>query len=119
MFDATGRALGSGRVLALERPHPIRIGIDGFCAAGKTTLANALGLELSARGRSVIRACGDDFQNTPVIRYQLGDRSPEGFYRHAMNFAALRSELLDLLGPTGTLAYSGRRAHRRGGLASG
>jgi uridine kinase len=107
------------RVLALERPHPIRIGIDGFCAAGKTTLANALGPELSARGRSVIRACGDDFQNTPVIRYQLGDRSPEGFYRHAMNFAALRSELLDLLGPTGTLAYSGRRAHRRGGLASG
>jgi uridine kinase len=92
-------------ILALERPHPIRVGIDGFCAAGKTTLGDALGLELVARGRSVIRACGDDFQNPPSVRYQLGHRSPEGFFRHAMDFASLRRELLDPLGPGGALVY--------------
>jgi uridine kinase len=95
----------AGEILALERPHPIRVGIDGFCAAGKTTLGDALGLELTARGRSVIRACGDDFQNPPNVRYRLGNRSPEGFFRHAMNFALLRGELLDPLGPGGTRAY--------------
>ena len=92
-------------ILALRRPHPVRVGIDGFCAAGKTTLGDALGSELLARGRSVIRACGDDFQNPPGVRYQLGNRSPEGFFRHAMAFAALRAELLDPLGPGGTLVY--------------
>ena len=93
------------QILAVECAHPIRIGIDGFCAAGKTTLADALEVELRARGRSVIRACGDDFQNPPDVRYQLGARSPEGFYRHAMNFAGLRRELLAPLGPGGSLVY--------------
>jgi len=93
------------RIVALEASHPIRVGIDGFCAAGKTTLGDALGLALRARGRTVIRACGDDFQNPREIRHQLGDRSGEGFFRHAMNFRALRDELLDPLGPKGCLAY--------------
>jgi uridine kinase len=93
------------QILAVECAHPVRVGIDGFCAAGKTTLADALEVELRARGRSVIRACGDDFQNPPNIRYQLGERSPEGFFRHAMNFAGLRRELLAPLGPGGSLVY--------------
>ena len=92
-------------IVALQLSHPVRVGIDGFCAAGKTTLADALGSELKARGRSVIRVCGDDFQNPPAIRYQLGERSPEGFYRHAMDFGSLRRELLDPLGAGGNLVY--------------
>jgi uridine kinase len=95
----------AARVLAVQRSHPIRVGIDGFCAAGKTTLGDALGSELRARGRAVIRACGDDFQNPPSVRYQLGNRSPEGFFRHAMDFDALRAQLLDPLGPAGSLVY--------------
>jgi len=93
------------RILALKRDHPIRVGIDGFCAAGKTTLGDNLSPELEARGRRVIRACGDDFQNPPTVRYQLGDRSPEGFFRHAMDFASLRAELLNPLGPNGSSVY--------------
>jgi len=93
------------QILALERPHPIRVGIDGFCAAGKTTLGDELGLALQARGRAIIRACGDGFQNPREVRHQLGARSAEGFFRHAMNFRALREELLDPLGPHGSLAY--------------
>lgn len=93
------------QITALRRPHPIRVGIDGFCASGKTTLADALEVILHDLGHSVIRACGDDFQNPPDIRYQLGKQSPEGFFRYAMDFASMRRELLDPLGPDGTLAY--------------
>jgi uridine kinase len=93
------------RILGLGMPHPIRVGINGFCGAGKTTLARAIEVELVARGRSVIRVSGDDFQNPREVRYQLSDRSPEGFFRHAMNFEALRRELLDPLGPGGSLIY--------------
>jgi uridine kinase len=93
------------RIIALQRPHPTRVGIDGFCAAGKTTLGDALALELQGRGRGIIRACGDDFQNPPEVRHQLGDRSGDGFFRHAMNFRSLRDELLNPLGPSGSLAY--------------
>lgn len=96
----------ASRILTLSFDHPIiRIGIDGFCAAGKTSLARALELELRAHGRTAIRACADDFQNPPTIRYQLGDRSAEGFYRHAMDFGGLRRELLEPLGPGGSLKY--------------
>jgi uridine kinase len=93
------------RILTLERAHPTRVGIDGFCGAGKTTLANQLADELRARGRTVIRACGDDFQNPPNVRWRLGDRSPEGFFRDAIDFEALRSEILEPLGPAGSLKY--------------
>src|SRR3954464_11477462 len=92
-------------ILALEAPHPLRIGIDGFCAAGKTTLANAVAEKLEAKGRRVIRASADNFQNPPEVRWQLGPRSPEGFFRHAIDFQALRSELLEPLGPTGSRQY--------------
>jgi uridine kinase len=92
-------------LLDFDAPYPVRVAIDGFCAAGKTTLADALAVELRAQGRVVIRASADDFQNPPEIRWQLGRRSPEGFFRHTIDFRALRSELLEPLGPEGSLRY--------------
>ena len=92
-------------ILALEAPHPLRIGIDGFCAAGKTTLANAVAERLEVKERRVIRASADNFQNPPEVRWQMGPRSPEGFFRHAIDFQALRSELLEPVGPTGSRQY--------------
>lgn len=93
------------RILAIECVHPIRIAIDGFCAAGKTTLADALAVELRTAGRVVIRVCADDFQNPPEVRWQLGHRSPVGFLRHQFDFHALRSLLLEPLGPAGSLRF--------------
>lgn len=92
-------------ILALRPGHPIRVGIDGFCAAGKTTLASAVGVEIEAGRRGIIRATTDDFQNPPEIRWQLGDRSSVGFLRHQIDFVALRSHLLEPLGPGGTRRY--------------
>jgi len=84
-------------ILALEAPHPLRIGIDGFCAAGKTTLANAVAEKLEAKERRVIRASADNFQNPPEVRWQLGPRSPEGFFRHAPRCRG-RARVLFLIG---------------------
>ncbi len=93
------------RILRLAPPHPVRVGVDGFCAAGKTTLADDLARVVRAYDRFVIRASADDFQNPPEIRYQLGKESPEGFLYHAADFVALRSELLEPLGHGGSLDY--------------
>lgn len=103
----TERALReiAGEILALDLPHPTRVGVDGFCAAGKTTLADELGALLNAAGVDTIRVSTDDFQNPPEIRWQLGEASPEGFYRHAVDFAALDREVLVPLGPDGSRRY--------------
>ncbi len=92
-------------ILGCALDHPVRVGIDGFCGAGKTTLANSLAALLISAGRNVIRATTDDFQNPPEVRWQLGDRSPIGFVRHQIDSAALRKHLLEPLGPGGTRSY--------------
>ncbi len=44
-------------VLGVERVHPVRVGVDGSSAAGKTTLADELaGVLRKPSGREVIRA---------------------------------------------------------------
>ncbi len=97
------------RIARIERPHPVRIGIDGVDAAGKTTLADELGDELAVRmqaeGRSVIRASIDDFHNPAAIRNRRGQLSPEGFYRDSFNLSELIALLLLPLGPGGTRHY--------------
>lgn len=92
-------------LVSVQTPHPIRVGIDGFCASGKTTLADALATKLCAAGRRPIRVSGDDFQNPPEIRWQLGPDSPEGFCSFQINYEALKSMLLDPLGPGGNRRF--------------
>jgi uridine kinase len=85
--------------------HPVRVGIDGFCASGKTTVANALAARMERTGRQIIRASTDDFQNPPDIRWQLGSLSPEGFARFQIDFSALKRLLLDPLGLGGSRRF--------------
>jgi len=92
-------------LLSAQIDHPIRVGIDGFCASGKTTLADALATTLRRSGRSVIRVSADDFQNPPEIRWQLGAKSAEGFCRFQIDFDTLESKLLEPLGPGGNRKY--------------
>lgn len=58
----------ASRIVAIERPHPARVGIDGVDAAGKTTLANELVPFIEDRGRPVIRASIDGFHNPAKVR---------------------------------------------------
>jgi uridine kinase len=93
------------RIVALPRPHPMRVAIDGRSAAGKTTLADALAASIQRRGQTVIRASVDDFQRPRAERYRRGRLSPEGYYLDGFDYPALRRALLLPLGPGGDRRY--------------
>ena len=95
-------------IAAIERPHPLRVAIDGVDAAGKTTFADELAPAIAALGRPVIRASVDGFHNPAAIRYRQGPLSPEGYFHDSFNYPALIEALLRPLGPEGSLVF--RRA---------
>ena len=95
----------ANRIIQIERPHPIRVAIDGPDAAGKTTLAQQLAGPLQAYGRPVIRASIDGFHNPASIRHSRGGSSPEGYYLDSFNYDALTEYLLAPLGPGGSRLY--------------
>lgn len=88
-------------ILRVERPHPLRVAIDGIDAAGKTTLADQLVAPIEARGRPVIRASIDGFHRPRAERYHRGPDSPEGYYADSFDYEALLESLLLPLGPGG------------------
>src|SRR6476646_1300250 len=91
----------AARIAALERPHTIRVAVDGVDAAGKTTLADELRVAMAGHQRNVIRASIDGFHNPQAVRRQRGAMSPDGYFHDAFNYPALIEELLQPLGPDG------------------
>ncbi|MEU8225651.1 uridine kinase [Kribbella sp. NPDC048915] len=93
-------------VLRVERPHPVRVGVDGCSAAGKTTLADELADVLRRRtGREVIRAGLDHFKQAPELRTAYPVDSPESYYFEMYDNTAIRERLLAPLGPGGDRRY--------------
>ena len=83
--------------------HPLRLGIDGVDASGKTSLADELVAPLTAMGRPVFRASIDGFHRPRAERYKMGRQSPEGYFRDSFQLDRIVSELLAPLGPGGSL----------------
>lgn len=92
-------------ILNTKRHHPVRVGIDGVDASGKTTLANSLADYLTSKNVDVIRASIDGFHNPKLIRYQKGRNSPEGYYKDSFNNQAIVDKLLAPLGESENLQY--------------
>ena len=92
-------------ILRLDRPHPVRVAIDGPDAAGKTILADDLAPVLERSGRPVIRASVDGFHRPRAERFRRGPESPQGYFLDSFDYAALRAALLDPLGPGGDRVY--------------
>ncbi|MDM5194208.1 hypothetical protein QUG02_14660 [Bacillus hominis] len=92
-------------ILTLNLTHPIRVGVSGITASGKTTFANELAVEMKKRGVPVTRASIDDFHNPRVIRYTQGKESARGYYEDAHDYTAFKERLLKPLGPNGNLQY--------------
>ncbi len=88
-------------IAALCPGRRARVAIDGVDGAGKTTLADELVEPVQRAGREVIRASVDGFHNRRAVRYSRGPDSPEGYFLDSFDYAAVRRELLDPLGPTG------------------
>ena len=82
----------------------LRVAIDGFTAAGKTTFGHELAAALRQLGRPTLRASMDDFKNPWREATQLGyDRlSGEGYYRNAYDFISATQLLLGPAGPDGS-----------------
>ncbi|HFK1680928.1 uridine kinase [Bacillus sp. FSL K6-0067] len=93
------------RILTLKLTHPIRVGVSGITASGKTTFANELAEEIKKRGLPVTRASIDDFHNPRLIRYAQGKESAKGYYEDAHDYTAFKERLLKPLGPNGNLQY--------------
>jgi uridine kinase len=90
----------------MTSPHPLRVAVDGPDTAGKTTLADELAVELTQRGREVIRSSIDGFHRQRAERYRQGSDSWRGYYEDSFDYQQIAEALLDPLGP------GGNRAHR-------
>src|SRR5678810_31350 len=107
-------AMSTGRRAVIERVaddvvsrnglgHPLRVGIDGRSAAGKTTFADELATTLEARGVSVLRASIDDFHPKGYkFRSRQDDWTPELCLGEGFEYAAFRRLVLEPLGPGGS-----------------
>ena len=95
-------------ILRVERPHPVRVAVDGPDAAGKTILADELAPHIERSGRTVIRASIDGFHRPRAQRFARGAESPEGYFRDSFDYQAFRAALLDPLGPGGSREYRRR-----------
>jgi|KBSSwiStaDraftv2_1062776.scaffolds.fasta_scaffold308069_1 uridine kinase len=88
----------AGEMIARKREdRPLKVGIDGRCASGKTMLADELGLVLKTRGFEVLRPSVDGFHHPRERRYRLGEYSAQGYYEDAFDYEAVRRSLLEPL----------------------
>jgi len=95
----------AARIGCVHRDHPIRVGIDGFAAAGKTTLADELVAPLERLGHIVLRVSIDGFHNPAEIRHRKGRHCPIGYYQDSFNHEAIVTHVLAPLGPKGSRQY--------------
>lgn len=92
-------------IVAVEKDHPVRVGIDGITAAGKTVLADELAAGLRQRGRPVIRASSDGFHQPAAHRYRRGRDCPVGYAEDSFDDGAIVRCVLAPLGPGGNGRY--------------
>ncbi len=85
-------------------PGRLRVAVDGYTAAGKTSFGHELAAAVRDRGRPTLRASLDDFKKPWRDAREKGyDRiSGEGYYRNAPDFESARELLLRPAGPDGS-----------------
>jgi uridine kinase len=109
-IDDGPRAHVLGRITEVtssrQLSHPVRVGIDGICGAGKSTFARALAAELHAYGRPVVLVDSDGFHHVRARRYRQGRDSARGYYEDAYDFESLAAKVLRPLGPGGSRHYA-------------
>jgi uridine kinase len=96
------------RPLARQAGHPLRVGVDGICGAGKSTFARELRAVLSEEGRPVVRVDSDGFHHVRERRHRQGRDSARGYYEDAYDFDSLIDKVLRPLGPGGSGQYAVR-----------
>ncbi|MGZ3789004.1 MAG: hypothetical protein ACXVLQ_10795 [Bacteriovorax sp.] len=92
-------------ILNIKCDHPIRVGIDGITASGKSTFAKNLASELSKSKRPIKITTLDGFHNPRAKRHERGRESAEGYYYDAYNYKGVLENLLQPLGVNGSRMY--------------
>lgn len=95
----------AGLLLGFDYSHPLRVGVDGIDAAGKTRFVANLVRILSPSGREVLAISLDGFHNPREVRYRQGALSPLGYYQDSFDLQGFREYVLDPLGPGGDCQY--------------
>lgn len=85
-------------------PGRLRVAVDGFTAAGKTSFGHELAAAVRRLRRPTLRASFDDFKKPWREAVERGyDRtSGEGYYRNAPDVESARTLLLEPAGPSGS-----------------
>src|SRR5580698_1027163 len=70
---------------------PLRVGIDGRCASGKTTLADELASTITLRQPEleILRLSVDGFHHMKAHRHRQGEYSARGYYEDAFDYQAV------------------------------
>ena len=89
----------------LELEHPVRVGVSGITASGKSTLAQEIALEIVSRGYPCIKASIDDFHHPKKLRYSQALSLADAYYENAHDYDAIIERLLKPLGKGGNLIY--------------
>ncbi|KQZ74869.1 uridine kinase [Nocardioides sp. Root151] len=94
------------RLASARTDHPLRVGIDGRCGSGKTTLAHELTDRLTARGVPAVHLDSDGFHHVRAVRRRQSDDQARVYYESAYDFDSLAQRVLRPLGPGGSLTYA-------------
>jgi uridine kinase len=89
---------------------PLKVAIDGRCAAGKSVLADELGALISSEGFQVMRLSIDEYHHPQDRRYRQGEYSAQGYYEDAYDYEAVVETVLKPLvnaGSDAVLVFDG------------
>lgn len=93
-------------VARVDLGHPVRVGVDGVCGAGKTTFARDLAAMVRAVGRPVVQLDSDGFHHVRARRRRNTDDPARGYYEDAYDLGAVADRVLRPLGPGGDRRYA-------------
>jgi hypothetical protein len=90
---------------AARESRGVRVGIEGPVGSDAEALADAVVAELDASAVPVARVRGREFLRARSLRLERGADDPEMFFDRWYDLGALRREVLDPLGPRGSLMW--------------
>jgi hypothetical protein len=91
--------------IAMDRGHGLRLAVEGPVADDAAALADAVTAQLDDRAVPVARVRGEEFLRARSLRLEHGPADPDAFFDGWYDLAALRREVLDPLGPGGSLRW--------------
>jgi hypothetical protein len=95
----------SAAAVAGQRGYGLRLGVEGPVADDAAALADDVAAELADRAVPVARVRGEEFLRARSLRLEHGPADPDAFFDGWYDLAALRREVLDPLGPGGSLRW--------------